>query len=181
MLEDGEPDSDSYIIAYHNNMVVGARQYSGVYTDVPVMGFDGEDYSEGYIQDGMVPTFKLLKSDGSMIDLIGSIPTWHNNEIYMVNLGEESMMIPQDFTLNNPYPNPFNPITTISFGVPEDSHVSLEIFDINGRQVTTLMSDKLDAGYHEVHWDATSQSSGLYIIKMQSGRFVDTQKLMLIK
>ena len=99
----------------------------------------------------------------------------------MINLGEASLMIPQDFSLNNPYPNPFNPSTTISFGVPEDSNVSIEVFDVNGRLVETLINDNLDAGYHEIQWDATLQSSGLYIIKMQSDRFIDTQKLMLIK
>ena len=93
----------------------------------------------------------------------------------------EYIPIPDDFALSRAYPNPFNPVTTIQYALPEDIHVELIIYDILGRQVKELVSTKQQAGYHKVVWNGNENASGLYIIKMAAGDFISTQKLMLVK
>jgi hypothetical protein len=89
--------------------------------------------------------------------------------------------IPDDFELSQAYPNPFNPTTTLSFAIPIDSEVSLSVYNLQGREVSTLIDANMDAGYHSIVWNADSYSSGVYFVKMVAGEYVNTQKLMLVK
>jgi len=89
--------------------------------------------------------------------------------------------IPTTYNLSSPYPNPFNPITTISFSIPQSDIVSLNIYDITGKLVITLINEQLNIGYHSINWDGTNQSSGMYFVRMESGDYVETQKLLLVK
>ena len=96
------------------------------------------------------------------------------------NLSREFIM-PTEFSLSAAYPNPFNPVTTLTFALPIDSEVSLSIYNLQGRKVTTLISGNMEAGYHSIIWDADSHSSGVYFVKMVAGEYMNTQKLMLVK
>ncbi len=90
--------------------------------------------------------------------------------------------LPEDFTLSQNYPNPFNPSTTLQFSLPEASQVRLEIFNLLGQKVSTLVAgDKLQAGWHSVQFDASNLSSGVYIYRIQAGEFVQTKRMLLIK
>ncbi len=100
----------------------------------------------------------------------------------LVTLVEEGPgQVPNDFQLFQNYPNPFNPITTINYGLPEDSIVQIRIYDLNGRQITELVNDTQSAGTYHVNWDASNQSSGVYLVKMIAGDFHFVQKVMLVK
>ena len=88
---------------------------------------------------------------------------------------------PVFYSLSEAYPNPFNPATTLSFAIPVDAAVSLSIYNMQGREVSTLINTNMDAGYHSVTWDANSYSSGVYFVHMIAGEYIKTQKLMLIK
>ena len=90
-------------------------------------------------------------------------------------------IIPTEYNLSAAYPNPFNPVTTLSFAIPIDSEVFLSIYNLQGREVVSLINGNMDAGYHSVVWNADAFSSGMYFVKMISGEYVNTQKLMLIK
>ena len=90
-------------------------------------------------------------------------------------------IIPPEFSLSAAYPNPFNPTTTISFGLAVDSEVSIQIYNLQGRVVETLASQFMQAGYHSVTWNANNYSSGVYFVKMATGDYVSTQKLLLVK
>lgn len=79
------------------------------------------------------------------------------------------------------YPNPFNPNTTISFSIPEQSFVSLKIIDLLGNTIATLMNEEKPSGNFEVEFDGGNLSSGVYFYRMQSGKFTDTKKLILLK
>ncbi len=94
---------------------------------------------------------------------------------------ENPQTVPQQFMLSNNYPNPFNPTTVISYQLPVTSQVTLRVFDMLGREVATLVNDVVPAGQHEVHFDASNLSSGLYIYHLQAGEFLQTKKMMLIK
>ena len=89
--------------------------------------------------------------------------------------------VPTMYTLNHAYPNPFNPVTTIQYGVPMESQIKLAIYDLLGREVTILYSDIQISGYHKIIWDASQYASGMYFVQLISEDFVQTQKLMLVK
>ena len=89
--------------------------------------------------------------------------------------------IPAEFILSAAYPNPFNPVTTLRFALPEDIKVILEIYDINGRTISKLIDNNMEAGYHSIIWNAENHSSGVYFIKMVAGEYVSTQRLILVK
>jgi len=97
------------------------------------------------------------------------------------SLNNSEIIIPITYNLSNPYPNPFNPTTTISFSIPQSEMVSLNVYDITGKLVTTLINEQLNIGYHSIDWDGTNQSSGMYLVRMESGEYVETQKLLLVK
>ena len=83
--------------------------------------------------------------------------------------------------MKTPYPNPFNPSTTIEFTIPNYSYVSIKVYDIRGRLVSTLIDNYYNPGFHQIKWNGKDHSSGVYFVKMISEDFVSTQKLMLIK
>ncbi len=88
---------------------------------------------------------------------------------------------PVNFNLEQNYPNPFNPSTVISFKLSVSSFVSLKIFDILGREISTLVNEEKQPGNYEVTFDASKLSSGIYFYTLQSGSFVETKKMILIK
>ena len=99
-----------------------------------------------------------------------------------LNIDNDQMnKIPEIFDLSNIYPNPFNAITTIQFELPEDSFVSLTIYDISGKIVEELVNRNLNAGYNQVQWNANNNSSGIYFVKLNAGSYNNTTKLVLIK
>ncbi len=89
--------------------------------------------------------------------------------------------IPEDFTLKQNYPNPFNPATTIEFALPRASYVTLDIHNILGEKVETLVSRPMSAGGYSVIWDASSVPSGIYFYKITAGQFSETKKMTLVK
>lgn len=99
--------------------------------------------------------------------------------ITSVKVGAEN--IPTKFSLQQNYPNPFNPSTTISFAVPSRSLVSLKVFDILGREVSTIVSGELQAGSYTRQWNAANMASGVYFYRLQAGSFTETKKLLLLK
>ncbi len=88
---------------------------------------------------------------------------------------------PKEFNLSQNYPNPFNPTTTITYQVPEISFVTLKIYDVLGNEIATLVNEEKPAGSYEVEFDASSLSSGIYFYKLQSGSFIQTKKMILLK
>jgi len=101
----------------------------------------------------------------------------------MITTGVErnSRQIPNEFALEQNYPNPFNPSTTISFSLPCSGFASLKIFDLLGKEVTTLVLKNFDAGDYSFKWDASSQPSGVYFYQLRAGQYSETKKLLLLK
>lgn len=89
--------------------------------------------------------------------------------------------IPISFELHPAYPNPFNPKTMISFDVAENSHVSVKIYDVMGREVAQLVNGIVEPGYHSISWNANDFASGIYFVRMVSPGFINTQKIMLLR
>ncbi len=95
---------------------------------------------------------------------------------------EERETLPTVLALNQNYPNPFNPSTTISFALPEQSSVRLEVYDVIGRRVATLIQNEaMPAGRHSTSFDARSLASGVYIYRLVAGDVILTKRMLLIK
>ena len=93
----------------------------------------------------------------------------------------DSMEIPGEFSLSNAYPNPFNPSTTMEYYLPNNTEISIVIYDLQGRQIASLINDVVSAGNHSIVWNANNYSSGIYFVKMVAGNFIETQKLVMVK
>jgi len=89
--------------------------------------------------------------------------------------------IPEQFALSSAYPNPFNPTTTLNLDLNKDGQVSVKVYNVVGQVVTELANGYMDAGYHSFTWNATSVSSGMYLVRVEAGSEIATQKLMLLK
>ena len=88
---------------------------------------------------------------------------------------------PSDFLLCQNYPNPFNPTTMIQYALPHRSHVTLTVFNTLGQQVAQLVNGDIDAGYHEIQFNANNLASGVYFYRIQAGSYVETKSLLLLR
>jgi hypothetical protein len=101
---------------------------------------------------------------------------------YTASVEVEVGLAPMEFNLGQNYPNPFNPSTTIEFTLPEDARAVLKIYDLQGREVATLVDEDRKAGvYHQVVFDASRLASGLYFYRLQAGSLQTIKKMLLIK
>ena len=99
---------------------------------------------------------------------------------------EKRAVIPETFALHQNFPNPFNPITSLRYDLPEQSRITLTIYDLMGREITQLVNTVQEAGYRSVKWDATDihgkpVSAGVYLYQIRSGEYVQTKKMVLLK
>jgi hypothetical protein len=105
-------------------------------------------------------------------------------KIYKISTTPENeiqSIVPEEFLLSQNYPNPFNPTTRISFTLSEAGFVTLKVYDILGREVTTLFSKVMSAGKYEVDFDASQLPSGTYIYSINAGKQQISKKMLLIK
>jgi hypothetical protein len=89
--------------------------------------------------------------------------------------------VPSAYSLDQNYPNPFNPSTTIRYALPHRAHMTLTVFSTLGQQVATLVNGEIEAGYHEVQFNAEGLASGVYFYRLRTGGLVQTRKLCLIR
>ena len=109
-------------------------------------------------------------------------------DVWLIRLDSEGSFIedfklhtPFEFTLHSPYPNPFNPTTTITFSLPRPEKVQIAVYDILGRRVAVLADGFYPAGFHNLQWDASNQPSGIYFARLSAENFHQSRKLLLIK
>jgi hypothetical protein len=98
-------------------------------------------------------------------------------------IGDDQLteVVPSAYELKQNYPNPFNPTTTIGFALPQKSLVKISIYNILGQKVVDILNAKMNAGFHEIKYDASRLSSGVYIYRITAGNFVSVKKMMLLK
>jgi PKD repeat protein len=96
-----------------------------------------------------------------------------------VALGEEE--VPEAFELGQNYPNPFNPVTMISFALPTSAHVRIDVFNVKGERVSTLVNGTREAGFHTVEWNAAGAVSGIYFYRIVTDEFMKTRKMLLLR
>ncbi len=95
--------------------------------------------------------------------------------------GIDSNIRPSEIKLGNSYPNPFNPVTTIEYSLPEDTHVTLSVYNLKGQTVQVLRDEYHKAGKYSLKWNARGFSSGLYFYSLKANEFTETRKMLLVK
>ena len=147
------PDSPSYMYTQFSNSGLGWASFDGV-----------RDGSGNSIFEGYVLPIRAT------VDLVGGVTDTETNQT-----------LPETLTLRQNYPNPFNPSTNIAFSVPTTSDVNVQVFDLLGRNVATLVNGTLPAGQHEVTFDASDLPSGLYLYTITAGSQRMSRTMTLIK
>ena len=131
---------------------------------VNVEGFEGTSTIE-------FKDFILAGSKGNNVEV--------ETQSYDINFSDR--VLPVKTELSGSYPNPFNPTTSINYGLEKDGHVEIMIYDAAGRLVEELVNGHQEGGSYSITWNASNQASGMYFAKMVAGDVVQTQKLVLLK
>ena len=131
---------------------------------VNVEGFEGTSTIE-------FKDFILAGSTGNNVEV--------ETQSFDINFSDS--VLPVKTELSGSYPNPFNPTTSINYGLEIDGYVEIMVYDAAGRLVDELVNQNQAAGYHSITWNASNQASGMYFAKMIAGDVVQTQKLILLK
>ena len=168
--------------------------------------FPGNQTTYGLVRDGnwgqaSIPVsdirgefidLRMLSYEFVILEVNGASCEFGLDDIYWEGGGTVSVIegelgkAPIKYSLNNNYPNPFNPMTTISYGLPEDGFVNITIYDISGRPIKELINGQQKSGFKAFQWDATNDqgqpvSSGLYLYTIQTRNFRETKKMALLK
>jgi hypothetical protein len=125
----------------------------------------------------LMETFELLLQD----TLVGARVGDRSYGTLTSVQGARENVSPRDFDLRQNYPNPFNPSTTISYDLPVRSQVTLKIFNVLGQEVATLVNGEMEAGRHQVRWDAKRLPSGVYLYQLKTGGHVETKKMLILR
>jgi hypothetical protein len=129
--------------------------------------------------------FVILEVNGASCEFGLDDIYWEGGGTVSVIEGEFSKA-PIKYSLDNNYPNPFNPLTTIRYDLPEDGFVNVTIYDMMGRTVKIVVTEEQSAGVKSVQWDATDSfgkpvSAGVYLYQIQVGEYMQTKKMVLLK
>ena len=140
------------------------------YLSIPVE-FKGSNYDIGQVQ---IDNINVAGFAGDLIDYVARSTT------------SEVKLIPHNFSLQQNFPNPFNPSTEIRFDLPEEGHVELSVFNMQGQKVKTLESSKMTPGYHAIVWNGTNDtgsrvSTGMYFYSIQTNKFKAVKKMLFLK
>ena len=140
----------------------------------------------------MNPDAELNQEISVTTDVMVLIDAWGHQGVPFINgsgivtidnsLGTEIQpLIPIEFSINQIYPNPFNPVTTIYYSVETLNKTSLQVFDLTGRLIETLIHKNLEPGNHQIDWHPRNIPSGLYFVELKSGNKREIQKITLLK
>lgn len=117
----------------------------------------------------------------------GNYSVWRRLLSDITEIQNISTETPSSYSLSQNYPNPFNPVTKIRFSVPQvrllfgGDLIKLKVFDVLGREVQTLVNEKLSPGTYSVDWNASDFPSGVYLYRLQAGDYIMTKRMLMIK
>jgi hypothetical protein len=117
---------------------------------------------------------------GTAVGLYGTILRTNNGGVTFVNEGTLPG-VPENYSLSNNFPNPFNPTTRIRYSIPNVSRVLVKIYDVLGNEIETLVDQEKPAGTYELNWNAEGLPSGVYFYQLKAGEFIQTKKMILLK
>jgi hypothetical protein len=117
-----------------------------------------------------------IGNDGTIDDTLSLV-----NQVTGIGDDQGSLLTPNSYNLAQNFPNPFNPVTTIQYSIPQRSNVTLKVYDILGNEIVELVNEEKGIGVYSVSFDASNLASGLYLYRLQAGNFVETKKMILLK
>ncbi len=156
----------AYVAANHEGLQV--VDIADPYDPTLVSGFDTPRRAE----DLFIYGDYIYVADYNSLLILRSVTT---------GIDDDAEPIPQIFSLSPNYPNPFNASTTIEYSLPQEAEVAIDIYDILGRRIETLVSGKQAAGSHLIKWEAGNTPSGVYFYRIKAGEYSQTQKCVLLK
>ncbi|HET53918.1 MAG TPA: T9SS type A sorting domain-containing protein [Ignavibacteria bacterium] len=121
-------------------------------------------------------SYKIRAKNGSVVSQFTDVQFVYG-DLYK----EADLKLNYEFALNQNYPNPFNPVTTINYSIPNQSFVSLKVYDTLGKEVAVLVNEEKISGNYKVEFNAETLPSGIYLYTITAGEYSDTKKLLLIK
>ncbi|MBN2012178.1 T9SS type A sorting domain-containing protein [candidate division KSB1 bacterium] len=146
------------------------------FTVIDTLLGSGTEYVDKNVEPGQSYTYRIKAYKGTVV-------SDYSNEasLTFIDVKEGEKNIPLEYSISQNYPNPFNPTTTVKISLPQSVVTTLTIYDLMGREVQTLINKKLEAGIHEINFDASNLTNGVYFYKIQAGNFTATNKLILLK
>jgi hypothetical protein len=204
-VSDWEVDYHDYEFNGHITMSIDSREdsygdYIAVFADDECRGVAERMYfpfGDSYMYsvmvysnetDGETFTFKYYDSAiGEIVEYAETINFTSDMiegdgfNTYSLSRETNDLQQPMAYGISDAYPNPFNPVTSFTYSLPEDGFVQIAVYDINGKMVSELTNGYTLAGSYPLVWNANNLSSGVYFIQMYSGDFASTQKIMLVK
>jgi hypothetical protein len=171
--------------------------YIPTYDDGSCMGDCGDDYNSELNEiysmcqiclvygncDGMWDDLEVCADlDQSECEENGDCE-WNNYDMMCEDTGDldNELIVQSEYKISSVYPNPFNPTTTITYQVPHFSSISIDVYNINGQLIENLYKGYKNPGEYAINWNAGNVTSGVYLIKLISGSFIETQRVMLVK
>jgi len=180
---DGDSDLDAFVANSWNVKAnkVWLNDGDGTFTD------SGESYGS---YESQVISLGDLDGDGDLDAFVNNASdqankVWLNSLPISINLFDLPEL-PTEFDLSQNYPNPFNPETTIKYQLPESNNVILNIYNLRGQLVKTLINENQDVGYYNITWNGTDNhnreiASGIYFYRLSAGDYVETKKMLMLK
>lgn len=164
-----DPDSllNYQFTSGNGNLVLNYEPLTGNLTISPTPGFSGTDLVHLEVWDD-----SSAYAEDSLWVIIEPVVNIKNPEL---------IGVPAQYDLGQNYPNPFNPSTLIQFSLPKSAHVHIRIFNVWGQEVTTIFDKKVEAGVHQVEFNASHLASGLYFYKLETAGFVQMKKMIILK
>jgi len=148
--------------------------YTGT-TKVGALAYEGATFKSVYLGIGLEQVSNVAARD----TLVARALRWFNESV--VNVDEETWILPVSFRLEQNFPNPFNPSTTLNYSVPKSVPVKIEIFDITGSKIAVLVDEVKNPGNYQVVFDAHNNASGVYFYRMSAGEFISVKKMSILK
>ncbi len=203
-------DSSGKMVTKLSDIRDGETSYKGTYTynsDSKIIQWIGEHWEENqwvkegeytctYDPDGYIVNYLSEQWDATQwiglndnLEFYDSFGRYYSyNDASEVNIYYSTLtdievadLYILDYSLSQNYLNPFNPTTKISYSIPSQSHVSLIVFDVLGREIITLVNEAQPTGNYSIEFDASNLTSGIYFYRIQAGSFIESKKMILLK
>lgn len=184
-------ESDVIIVDYEENVLYDLNISSVTVLGNPIIDAQAPSFSpsDEYLAFASIefPGFFFVDLETAELDYLAfEEPVFAQNWFMFdgqqaTGIEDSNQELPKEFVLHNNYPNPFNPSTQVSFEIPNNEHITLEVYDVLGRKVASIVNKSLTAGKHSFTFNADGLPSGLYITRLSSGSKTFSKKMMLIK
>lgn len=181
----GIQGSNWYFSGYEKKVNLNSPEWQKIKIDMTKEKISYKDFFKLYITNLPISKDSCYISIDIAVDNLRGIYANGKEIVFDDFSGEltdvKNEVIPTKLVLEQNYPNPFNPTTSIKFSIPKQEFVNLKVYDILGKEITTLVNEVKSAGNYEVNFNASNLPSGTYFYRIQSGNYVETKKMILIK